>query len=103
MIKDHLIEEGHSKERCSYCSNSFLNAKWLSIFEGEHHYKSTKCPSCGKENRVKVGFGSGHDSWDRTSQWVKEPKQQEETKDKTTIKQLEPTIKQLERVDKYSK
>jgi len=76
---------------------------WISSFSGKIHYKEIKCSVCGKTNRVKVDFaGSGHDSWDKTNKWLDELNKNHKI-EKQSVKQLEPRIKELERVDKFGK
>lgn len=49
---------------CSRCKKELKKEDFKSIFEGELHYKTTKC-SCGKENTIQVMFlGSGGDDWE---------------------------------------
>ncbi len=61
----HLIKEITSKESCIYCGTMLRGRRWNSEFENFLHYKTTKCPECSSDNRLKVDFqGSGHDTWD---------------------------------------
>lgn len=100
MVADHIIEEISTKQRCVYCNKALEKNTWHSAFQGELHYKTTRC-ECGKESRVRVNFaGSGHDSWDGTLSWMKELNQKNE---KQSVKKLEPLIKELKRIDKFSK
>ena len=63
-MKDHIVKEQENKWHCLYCNHDVGDHDWKSIWEGEFHYKITKC-RCGKKHRVKVDFfGSGHDDWD---------------------------------------
>jgi len=102
MIADHIIEETDTKRKCVYCNNRLEKNIWASIFEKELHYKTTRC-KCGKELRIRVNFcGSGHDSWDGNFEWIKKFNNNDK-KEKQTVKKLEPLIKELKRVDKFQK
>lgn len=64
-MKEHLIKEQENKWHCLYCNHELGDHNWISVWEGEFHYKEARC-KCGKKQRVKVDFvGSGHDDWDK--------------------------------------
>lgn len=66
-IKEHIciapIDIAGDEIKCVYCHARIRK------FESEHaegqHYKTAKCPECGKKIWVKVSFeGSGHDDFE---------------------------------------
>lgn len=72
MVAEYIIKEESAKQRRAYCNRLLKNKMWHSSFHGELYYKTTRC-ECGKESRIKVDFaGSDYDSWDGTSNWLKE-------------------------------
>ncbi len=51
--------------KCLYCRQEIDIDYWHSCWseDGQHHYKILSCPSCMRENWLKVDFpGSGHDA-----------------------------------------
>lgn len=88
-MRSHLVKEQDNKWNCLYCSTELSANNWKSIWEGQFHYKETRC-NCGKKHRVKVDFcGSGHDDWDEQFSFVfdKEGKINIENKKKESVEQ----------------
>jgi len=57
----HITEKKILEEaKCPYCHKSF--DRMVSHFEHPFHYKRFDC-SCGRNFMVRVGPGSGHDSF----------------------------------------
>ena len=88
-MRHHLVKEQENIWHCLYCNKELSANDWKSIWEGEFHYKETRC-KCGKKHRVKVDFcGSGHDEWDKQVSFVfdKEGKIKIENKKKESVEQ----------------
>mgnify|MGYP001617122225 CR=1 FL=1 len=72
MRVHHFVKEIHQRLECPYCKNDLSENRWNSSFHIEHHYKMTGCEQCGREISIKVNFnGSGHDCWDKNSDFCK--------------------------------
>lgn len=70
-MRDHLLKERENKWTCIYCNQGLGKNNWGSEWEGEQHYKTTKCSCCGRKIRIKVDFcGTGHDDWHEQESWV---------------------------------
>lgn len=65
----HLITERKGKLRCIYCGKLHDMDNWKSEFTMHRHYKVIMC-ECGKQSRIKVKDGSGHDEWSRLERKV---------------------------------
>ena len=59
-MNDHF-RHNESITHC-YCGCALEN--WQSEFDSTFHYKTVKCTTCNRKNRVQVSFeGSGFDRW----------------------------------------
>jgi hypothetical protein len=100
MTMHHIVKEAEGKLNCMYCGADLTKKQWTSNFHGHMHYKIMKC-SCGKNSKVRVTYGSGHDSWDGSKTWSG-VQHCCDKKLEAKIKEIE-YFKELERVDSFKK
>ena len=72
MRSHHLINQVSQRVECPYCHNKMSSNQWDSCFDLHHHYKESYCEKCMRTITIKVHFdGSGHDCWDKNSEFCK--------------------------------